>query len=275
MYKRQGPLGGLLADRFDRKKLLLGSYAALILVSSIQVFLVAVDAISPGILLLTSFLVGLVMAVLSPVVQAVTANTVPPGDLASAISLQAMASNASRVLGPALCAPLVSGNLYEISWSLYSIGLALALIVAFGITLLPYELEKERVPVKQSLLDGISHARERRDAWRALLLVGFISIFGVSHVALSPSFTENSLGKPSSYFAWLGAATGLGALIGALAAGSFTASSTLKRGSVFAIPYCLLLLGFSRVTHLFHCFFIDFHRFFIDFIAFPSIFPNF
>ena len=103
--------------------------------------------------------------------------------------------------------------------------------------------------VKQSLLDGINHARERRDAWQALLLVGFISIFGVSHVALTPSFTENSLDKPSSYFAWLGAATGFGALIGALAAGSFTASSTLKRGSLFAIPYCLLLFGFSRVTN--------------------------
>ena len=180
--------------------------------------MVAVDAISPAILLLTSFLVGLGMAVLV-VVRDSNCNTVPE-DLASAISLQAMASNASRVLGPALCAPLVSGNLYEISWSLYSIGLALALIVASGITLLPYELEKERVPVKQSLLDGVSHARERSDAWQALLLVGFISVFGVSHVALSPSFTENSLGKPSSYFAWLGAATGLGALIGALAAGS-------------------------------------------------------
>ena len=244
-----GPLGGLLADRFDRKKLLLGSYAALIAVSGIQVFLVAVDAISPAILLLTSFLVGLAMAVLSPVVQAVTANTVPPEDLASAISLQAMASNASRVLGPALCAPLVSSNLYEISWSLYSIGLALALIIASGITLLPYELETERVSMKQSVKDGIKHARELRDAWRALLLVGFISVFGVSHVALSPSFTENSLGKPSSYFAWLGAATGLGALIGALAAGSFTAASTLKRGSLFAVPYCLLLFGFSRITN--------------------------
>ena len=227
----------------------MGSYAALIAVSGIQVFLVAVDAISPPILLLTSFLIGLVMSVLSPVVQAVTANTVPPEDLASAISLQAMSSNASRVLGPAFCAPLVSSNLYEISWSLYSIGLALALIIAAGITLLPYELETERMAVKQSLLDGINHARERRDAWQALLLVGFISIFGVSHVALTPSFTENSLDKPSSYFAWLGAATGFGALIGALAAGSFTASSTLKRGSLFAIPYCLLLFGFSRVTN--------------------------
>ena len=97
-----GPLGGLLADRLDRKRLLLSAYAALILVSAIQVFLVAVNAISPGILLLTSFLIGLVMAILSPVVQAVTANTVPQEDLASAISLQAMSSNASRVLGPAL-----------------------------------------------------------------------------------------------------------------------------------------------------------------------------
>ena len=244
-----GPLGGLLADRLDRKRLLLSAYAALILVSAIQVFLVAVNAISPGILLLTSFLIGLVMAVLSPVVQAVTANTVPQEDLASAISLQAMSSNASRVLGPALCAPIVSANLYEISWSLYSLGVALALVIAAGITLLPYELESETVPVTKSLLDGIMHARGKQEAWRALLLVGFMSVFGVSHVALTPSFTENSLGKPSSYFAWLGAATGLGALVGALAAGSFTNKSSLKRGSVFAVPYCFLLLGFSRVTN--------------------------
>ncbi len=244
-----GPLGGLLADRLDRKRLLLSAYTALILVSAIQVFLVAVNAISPGILLLTSFLIGLVMAVLSPVVQAVTANTVPQEDLASAISLQAMSSNASRVLGPALCAPIVSANLYEISWSLYSLGVALALVIAAGITLLPYELESETVPVTKSLLDGIMHARGKQEAWRALLLVGFMSVFGVSHVALTPSFTENSLGKPSSYFAWLGAATGLGALVGALAAGSFTNKSSLKRGSVFAVPYCFLLFGFSRVTN--------------------------
>ena len=123
------------------------------------------------------------------------------------------------------------------------------MVIAAGITLLPYELESETVPVAQSLLDGIMHARGKQEAWRALLLVGFMSVFGVSHVALTPSFTENSLGKPSSYFAWLGAATGLGALVGALAAGSFTNKSSLKRGSVFAVPYCFLLLGFSRVTN--------------------------
>ena len=65
-------LGGLLADRLDRKKLLLSTYAALISVASLQVFLVATDAISPMVLLLTSFLIGIVMAVLGPVVQAVT-----------------------------------------------------------------------------------------------------------------------------------------------------------------------------------------------------------
>ena len=244
-----GPLGGLLADRLDRKRLLLSAYAALILVSAIQVFLVAVNAISPKHSSFNIIPNWTCNGGIEPVVQAVTANTVPQEDLASAISLQAMSSNASRVLGPALCAPIVSANLYEISWSLYSLGVALALVIAAGITLLPYELESETVPVAQSLLDGIMHARGKQEAWRALLLVGFMSVFGVSHVALTPSFTENSLGKPSSYFAWLGAATGLGALVGALAAGSFTNKSSLKRGSVFAVPYCFLLLGFSRVTN--------------------------
>ena len=241
-------LGGLLADRLDRKKLLLSTYAALISVASLQVFLVATDAISPMVLLLTSFLIGIVMAVLGPVVQAVTANTVPEDDLSSAISLQAMASNASRVLGPAICAPLVSNGLYEISWSLYGLGAGLALIVAAGINLFPYELEKPSSTIFRSLSDGVTHAREREAAWRALLLVGFMSIFGASHIALMPSFTLNALGRPSSDFAWLGTATGFGALIGALAAGSFTAKSTLQRGALLAIPYSLTLLVFSRVT---------------------------
>ena len=96
-----GPFGGLLADGLDRKTL--ATYAALMAVSSLQVILVASNAISPVILLVTSFIVGLIMALLAPVVQAVTANTVQSQYLPSAISLQAMASNASRVLGPAAC----------------------------------------------------------------------------------------------------------------------------------------------------------------------------
>jgi MFS family permease len=243
-----GPLGGLLADRLDRKKLLLSTYAALILVSCLQVGLVVTDAISPIVLLSTSFLIGIVMAVLGPVVQAVTANTVPHDDLSSAISLQAMASNASRVIGPALCAPLISNNLYEVSWSLYGVCAALALLVAAGITLFPYDLDPTPTPIFRSIADGVAHAKEKTEAWQALLLVGFISVFGVSHVALSPSFTANNLGRASSDFAWLGVATGFGALIGALAAGSFTAKSSLRRGALFASPYCILLLIFSRVT---------------------------
>ena len=243
-----GPVGGFLADRLDRKKLLLSTYAALILVSCLQVGLVVADVISPIVLLSTSFLVGIVMAVLGPVVQAVTANTVPHADLPSAISLQAMSSNASRVIGPAICAPLVSNNLYEVSWSLYGICAALALLVAAGITLFPYDLDPTPTPVFQSISDGVAHAKEKTEAWRALLVVGFISVFGVSHVALSPSFTANNLGRDSSDFAWLGVATGFGALIGALAAGSFTAKSSLQRGVLFATPYCILLLIFSRVS---------------------------
>ena len=243
-----GPFGGLLADRLDRKKLLLLTYASLMVVSSLQVTLVIADAISPLILLVTSLIVGLIMAVLGPVVQAVTANTVPNQFLPSAISLQAMASNASRVIGPALAAPLVSNNLFEISWALYGVCAGLALLAAAGITLFPYQPDQDTVPIPQRLLAGVLHARDRKPASNALVLIGIISIFGVSHVVLSPAFTSDALGRPSSDFAWLGVSTGFGALIGALAAGSFTQQATLRRGAILAIPYCLLLAGFSRVT---------------------------
>ena len=120
------------------------------------------------ILLVTSFIVGLIAALLAPVVQAVTANTVQSQYLPSAISLQAMASNASRVLGPKLAAPLVSNNLFEISWSLYGICAGLALVAAAGITLFPYQPDQDSVPILHRLLDGVLHAREKKPAGSAL-----------------------------------------------------------------------------------------------------------
>ena len=124
-----GPFGGVLVDRLDRKRVLIGAYVAIAVVSAIQVTLVATDNITPVVLLITGAAMGTTLAVLGPAVGAITANTVPIIDLPSAVSLQAMSSNLSRVVGPAMAAPLVRKDLFEASWTIYIILASLALIV--------------------------------------------------------------------------------------------------------------------------------------------------
>ena len=81
-----GPFGGMVVDRFDRKKVLLSCYGALIVTVTAQVAMVALDEVTPGRLLITSALIGTTMAVLGPAAGAITANVVPARDLPSAIS---------------------------------------------------------------------------------------------------------------------------------------------------------------------------------------------
>ncbi len=243
-----GPFGGMVVDRFDRKRVLLGCYGALIVTVGAQVAMVALDEVSPGRLLITSTLIGTTMAVLGPAAGAITANVVPANDLPSAISLQAMSANLSRILGPALSAPLLVRDLFEATWSVYLGGVAIASFVISGVTLLPYQRDTEEIPVVQRLMGGWRHARERKPAATALGLVAVVSAFGVSHISLMPSFTADALGRPKGDFVWIGVATGVGALAGALMAGSITKKATLRQGALLILPYCTLLCVFSQLT---------------------------
>lgn len=242
-----GPFGGVLVDRLDRKKVMLATYAFIAVVASTQVVLVAMDAITPVMLLITGAGVGCGLAFLGPASGAVVANTVPPTSLSSAISLGSMASNLSRVLGPAAAAPLVAADLYEATWGLYAAAAIIAAIIIRGVVLLPYERDTDDAPVLDRLRSGLRHARERQPAARALLLTAILSVLGVSHVVVLPNFTEQALGRPSGDFVWLGVATGLGSLFGALMAGSLDGRASLRRGAALTLPYSLVLLLFSRV----------------------------
>ncbi len=245
-----GPFGGVLVDRLDRKRVMLATYGFIGAVASLQVVLVALDLVSPLMLLLTGAGVGCGLAFLGPASGAVVANTVPVQELSSAISLGSMASNLSRVVGPAVAAPLIALDLYEVTWGLYASAALIAAIVIRGVVLRPYESDTDDTPVRDRLRSGIRHARERQPAARALLLTGIMSIFGVSHVVVLPNFTEQALGRSSDDFVWLGVATGIGSLFGAMSAGSLSGRASLWRGAWLLLPYSVVLLVFSRVGSL-------------------------
>ena len=243
-----GPIGGSLVDRFDRKKVLMAGYLALAGAAGFQLLLVATDIVTPRWLLFSGGMVGVTMAVLGPTLQTVTANLVQPADLPSAISLQAMSANLSRVVGPALAAPVITQDLFEVSWSVY-LGTALfAMAVASTLTLRPYERDTEQLGLAQRIRSGLTHAQGRPPAMACLLLVAVVSALVVAHISLMPAFTEDQLGRPKGDFVWVGVATGVGALFGAFTAGSFRRAATLRRGALLALPYCALLVVFSRTT---------------------------
>ena len=102
------PVAGVVADRVERKRILLVGYVLLCGLMSGLAALALTDNVSPLVLLPFAFGTGTIFSFNAPASQSIVANSVPPVDLPSAVSLQAVGANASRVVGPTLAAPVLA-----------------------------------------------------------------------------------------------------------------------------------------------------------------------
>ncbi|MDH3752835.1 MAG: MFS transporter [Acidimicrobiia bacterium] len=239
------PVGGLVADRLDRKMIMLWCYAGMFTGAVTMTALVATDTITPNLLLLVGLLLGFVFAVLGPALQATVANSVTAVDLPSAISLQATSINLTRVVGPLVAAPLVAAGLFEAAYAAYAVAAVVAMVLVSRVRLTPYRRDPDQLSPIARLAEGVHHARERQPAVPVLALTAVLTLLAVSHIGLLPSFVTEDLGQPEGRFSIVVAATGVGAIVGALSVGSLRSAPTMRRAGWLGALYAVTLTAFA------------------------------
>lgn len=243
------PVAGVAADHFDRKKIVLSCYSAVMVCCAVLATATATDWMTPNRLLGIAFALGLSFAFSGPASHAIAANAVSIRDLPSAVSLQSAANNLTRVMGPLLAAPLVASSRFEWSFGIYLVAAATAAMLTAIMRINRFEAEEEEGGIFARMSSGFAHARDRRPALPALFTVATLSFFGVSHTVLIPAFAADVLGS-ADYFAWLAAATGVGAMAGALRAGRVGREPSMWRAGRGMCAYGLALLAFSLNSHV-------------------------
>ncbi len=236
------PLAGVAADRFDRKRIVVICYAAVVGIAITLSVLTHTDRVTTTWLFGLSLLLGTAFSFSGPANMAIAANSVPKSDLSSAVSLQSAINNLTRVVGPMLAGPLVASSRFDVAFGLYATAAGVAGLLVARIRLSPWQPVDEDVGIFGRIASGFAHARERRPALPALRMVAVLSIFGVSHVTLLSVYANDRLGD-IRWFAWIVAATGLGALAGALVTG--TRRSTLRGAALRMAAYGTLLAAFA------------------------------
>lgn len=242
------PLAGVVADRFDRKRIMLVCYGGVATVMLCLGGLTVGGAITAGWMLFLGFLLGTCFSFSGPASFAVAANTVPDEDLPSAVSLQSAANNLTRVFGPALAAPLVATGHFEVAFGVFGAAALIAAFLTARMHIAAYVPEDDEGGVLGRLKIGLDHARERRPALAALLTVAALSFFGVSHVAVLPVYAADVFGRPE-LFAWIVAASGIGAMLGAIATG-YESQASLRSAAFKMLLYGGCLSGFALTTNL-------------------------
>jgi len=244
-----GPIGGVMADRLDRKRLMMASQLFLIVLTAIMAAIIFTGHLQVWHLFAFTLLTGVAWAFNMPVRQSVVPNLVPEEDLMNALALNSAGFNITRILGPSVAglmiAKLGSGNNFLLQTFAY-VGVA-AMIALMHVPLLEHRGEK--ATVKENLIEGSrfvwGHAMLRTQLILALVPV----VIALPYSALMPIFAKEVLHKGAGGFGILMAAPGVGAVIGTLTIASLSnieRKGAVLLGSIFILGGGLVAFSFSR-----------------------------
>ncbi len=195
-----GPFGGVIADRYPKKPLVLAgqTFPALLILGT--GFLILTDRITVPLLFITTLLMGIGFAAMGPARQSWLGDLVPRRLLANGVALQQMAQNIARVLGPMIVS--VVGILFQVDagW-LYLLVASFFLVVVPLTTLLPWTGPSgggaERPPVLHELRAGFSYLKHNRRLWILWLFWMAIVISSFAPNTLLPGVLDREFGRSS------------------------------------------------------------------------------
>lgn len=210
------PVAGAVADRVDRKRLLVAIRAVIAVIAAAMAVLILGDVATPGVVVAVAFALGTTYGFLGPTQSAAVANTVPPDDLLSAISMSSAGNNFCRVAGPALGAPILAFGGAGWSFAVYAASSALVAALLVPIRLRSTLDRHADAGPWRRITEGFRHARDRPPALAALATMTVFSIFGGAQIALYPLFASEVHDQPTEAFTAIVVASGIGAVAGAV-----------------------------------------------------------
>jgi MFS family permease len=204
---------GALADIVDRRRFLLVTQGWMVLASATLGLLTLTRYVSPWVLLLFTFLLGLGAVMNDPAWQAITPELVPRKQHASAVALNSAGFNVARAVGPALGGVIVAAVGCGVTFLLNAASF-LGVILFLYRWRRPIAAPRKNQRMWSAIGDGFSYVRESGLAKSVLLRTGTFSVAAVAMLALLPLIARPHGAR--GYGMLLGC-FGLGALLGALA----------------------------------------------------------
>jgi MFS family permease len=238
--------GGVFADRFDRRRILLASQVVQMTSAFLLAGLILAHALQVWVILTLSFVVGLAQSFGGPAYQALVPTLVDKEDVPNAIALNSIQFNLARVIGPVL-----AGIAFYRLGAAACFGLNGLSFIAVIFALLALKRGGRasgapREPVLASLKAGLAAVAQAK-ALRGLVVLAFTSSFcALPLVTFLPVFAKDVFHRDAKGYSALLAAFGIGAVLGAV---GVAGTGHVKRKGVVAIAmqmiYGVLTIAFA------------------------------
>jgi MFS family permease len=231
-----GLFAGVLVDRLDARRTVMGTQAAALVLAAILAVLTLAGHVTAFDVELLTALRGVVLVLDAPARQALTFAMVGPDELPNAVALNSSLFNAARVVGPAVGGALVAtvgvGACFGLNAVSYVAVLA-GLAAMRRDELVPVERADHPPRLLRGTAEALAYVRRSPTTLLALVIVFVVSTLSFNFNVLLPVLAGQTLASDAGVFGLVTAAFGAGALIGALLSASLgRASWTVLVGAV-------------------------------------------
>jgi MFS family permease len=242
-----GPFAGVLADRIDRRKLLIATQSALAVQAVLLAVAVLLGMATTGLLLTAALLLGIITAVDAPARQSIVSDLVPPKYVVNAVSLNSASFNAARLVGPALAGIMIA--VWGSGW--------VFMINAFTFVAMLVALTGMRLPATATrtsraaggVVDGFRHVVSHPDLLFVILTAGLVSMFALNSQVTIAIMSTKEFHADAVVYGVLGSLMAIGSLTGSLLAARRGSTSLLiVRRSAIAVGVATLAAGLMPGT---------------------------
>ena len=249
-----GPFCGTIADRFNRRRILLAVQAVYAIASLIMMMLFLTSQLAVWHLFVFTFIAGLCSSFDFSTRYAAAAGIVKSHHLVTAVSLLAVAMGSTIILGA-----LLGGSLLNLIQASGCFALVTACFLLSFLVLLPMKItaparSTTQASMWENLADGLRYVKNDKTLLALILIAALLNLFLTPYrFTLLPVFARDVLQMGASGYGQLMAATGLGAVIGPLIAASLPNSvnkGKLLIASMIAWPTILMIFAASRLFPL-------------------------
>ncbi len=215
-----GAWGGLIADRFDKRRLLIVTQTAMAIPALALLTLTVTHAIALWMLYLLIFARGAVNAVDNPARQAFLVELVGPERLVNAVSLGSALVNSARTIGPALAGVVIATIGVEPCFALNAASFAAMIYALRGMDAAALRSLPRAAREPGQVRSGLRYVRSTPRLWIPLALMAIVGTFTFNFQTLLPLLATFGFHGGAGAYAALTTAMGLGAIAGAIANGA-------------------------------------------------------
>jgi len=244
-----GPYGGVVADRMDKRRLMIGLQTMMGVLALVLGLLTITDRVQLWQVYLLALLLGMNNCFENPARQAFVLEMVGPKDLRNAVSLNSVLVNTARAVGPSIAGIIIVTGGIGLCFLLNALSF---LAVIISLLRLDVRALDRSIPTTRSrgqLREGLSYVRRTPTLAIPLLMMGLVGCLAYEFQVVLPVLAQQSFAGNAQTYGFMTGAMGVGAVVGGLyvaAKGTTGLRSLVGATAVFGV----VILGAALAPNL-------------------------